>query len=43
MAGYEELASKSRDSINETESQIIENGKKTLLYSHDRNHFGYFG
>ena len=31
MAGYEELASKSRDSINETESQIIENGKKTLF------------
>ncbi|KMY52207.1 chemotaxis protein [Peribacillus loiseleuriae] len=31
MAGYEELASKSQDSINETERKIIENGKKTLF------------
>ncbi|MGE8080082.1 methyl-accepting chemotaxis protein [Peribacillus loiseleuriae] len=31
MAGYEELASKSQDSINETESNIIEYGKKTLF------------
>ncbi|MBA9026369.1 methyl-accepting chemotaxis protein [Peribacillus huizhouensis] len=31
MAGYEELASKSQDSINETESKIIANGKKTLF------------
>jgi len=31
MVGYEELASKSRVSINETESQIIANGGKTLF------------
>ena len=32
MLGYEELASKSRDLINETESKITENGIKTLTY-----------
>ncbi len=31
MVGYEELANKSRDSINKTESQIIANGGKTLF------------
>ena len=31
MAGYEELASKSRDSINETENKIIANGERTLF------------
>ena len=33
ILGYEELASKSRDSINETESKITENGIKTLYIS----------
>ncbi|MFJ7976533.1 methyl-accepting chemotaxis protein [Peribacillus sp. NPDC096379] len=31
MVGYEELANKSRDSINKTESKIIANGGKTLF------------